>query len=151
MTAGRINQVSISTPSRLDVTRRMLLSPSFNSACLSSLSQTTYSRHRLANVRMHQLRYECTNFALKAAQLELSKSAWSTARFSRHFSLITSSIDVGPLRIEQHVEGDERLMPPSSVAADRKVTFSFSFCPGEYTPTPVTSYFQRYSSDRIVR
>jgi hypothetical protein len=42
-------------------------------------------------------------------------------------------------------------MPPSSVAANRKVTFSFSFCPGEYTPTPVTSTIYRYSNDRVVR
>ena len=49
----------------------MLLSFSFNSVRLLQ-SQTTYSRNRLANVRMLQLRYECINFALKAAQLELS-------------------------------------------------------------------------------
>jgi hypothetical protein len=49
--------------------------------------------------------------------------------FSRHFSLIASSINVGPLRIEQHVEGDKRPMRPTlaSVNQREKKNFHFSF------------------------
>ena len=54
-------------------------------------------------------------------------------RFSRHFSLITSSINVGPPRIEQHVEGDKRPMSLSIGNQSRRKLLNFLFAIGEHT------------------
>jgi hypothetical protein len=68
MTAGRINQVSISTLShRLGARSADVAISILQIQPVSPLRQsdTTYSQYRLANVRMlHKLRYECINFAL---------------------------------------------------------------------------------------
>jgi hypothetical protein len=146
MTAGRINQVSISTPSRRCVTiGGCCYLPSFNSVRLSSphsQSDDTYSRHRLANVRMHQLRYECTNFALKAAQLELSKSAWSTASFQSPFLAhhLVHRRRTGPHRAARRRRRATDIALISSRQTEKRHLFSFSSRPGEYRTTLVTSH-----------
>ena len=154
MTAGRINQVSISKHDRRPICSSAgccYLSPQIQS--LSSfrhdLSVGTDSQ---TSTCPHNVRNECINFALKAAQLELSnREAWSTASIfqSPFLSFVTSFINVGPLRIEQHVEGDKQ---PTSVTLvgnqmqENKINYFFAI--GEHTIS--TRYIRNfYSTLRI--
>jgi hypothetical protein len=139
MTAGRINQVSISTLSHRLGARSAdvaISNPSIQPVSVRHDLQSVPTRKRphapQIALRMHQ--FCLIGSTARAFQSQRGRPP----RFSRHFSLIASSIDVGPPRIEQHVEGDEQLMPPSSVVQRRRNLFHFLLATGKHIDN--TSY-----------
>jgi hypothetical protein len=128
----------------------MLLSLSFNSVRLSQTTDlqsvpTRKRPHAPIALRMHQ-------FCLKGSTARAFQSQRGRPpRFSRHFSLITSSVNVGPPRIEQHVEGDKRPMSLYIGSQWKRKLLNFLLPSVNIPPALVTLLTYRYSNDRIVR